>query len=354
MFKVKLKSNVVNLSNDATQHFSHVNIKGYKCFREGFKASGFKQINIIAGVANTGKTAFLEAVYLLANLNNPEGLFTMCKERGKYRRKIDGETLEWLLPKYVNIYGHFDNTEYQLKLNKFDSTASMADRPDYRVSYELMGRTKDAIYQTAIKLYSTKTPKIDDIEKRQICPTAFLSSVSALNIQQLEAAYDTVYANGYLVDIIGFLKQHFDNNILSINKVGADKLVRFVVIHKYHGTYDITQLGNSFQQIFYTAVTMASVPNGVIFIDDFDQGIYYKLLQSYAKLIQRLAEELNIQVFLTTQSNECIEAFLNTKNKEAIAGFRLTKDEENNIKCAATSGEAFRTLFHSFAFDLRG
>lgn len=46
-----------------------INIVQYKCFNK-FKADGFKRVNLIGGKNNVGKTAFMEACYLLSNSFN--------------------------------------------------------------------------------------------------------------------------------------------------------------------------------------------------------------------------------------------------------------------------------------------
>ena len=41
-------------------------IKGYRCF-EDFSMDGLTRVNLLVGNNNSGKTSFLEAVYLLVN-----------------------------------------------------------------------------------------------------------------------------------------------------------------------------------------------------------------------------------------------------------------------------------------------
>lgn len=43
-----------------------LSIKNYRCF-EDFYVDGLAQVNLIVGDNNSGKTSFLEAIYLLVN-----------------------------------------------------------------------------------------------------------------------------------------------------------------------------------------------------------------------------------------------------------------------------------------------
>lgn len=49
--------------------------------------------------------------------------------------------------------------------------------------------------------------------------------------------------------------------------------------------------------------------NGYLFIDEMDNGIHYSLSDELWKNILRLSKKLNVQVFATTHSKECIESF---------------------------------------------
>ncbi|HFC93533.1 MAG TPA: ATP-binding protein, partial [Leucothrix mucor] len=46
-----------------------------------------------------------------------------------------------------------------------------------------------------------------------------------------------------------------------------------------------------------------------LFIDEIDNGIHFSILDTIWKTILTLSKELNVQVFATTHSKECIESF---------------------------------------------
>lgn len=51
--------------------YRSVHIQNFRCFRD-FKIEDLARINLLAGKNNTGKTALLEALYILSLANQPE------------------------------------------------------------------------------------------------------------------------------------------------------------------------------------------------------------------------------------------------------------------------------------------
>ena len=68
---------------------SEITIDKYKCF-DDFKIDNLKQINIITGLNNVGKTALLESIYLGVNSDSASHflscLFDIFSERGFYNK----------------------------------------------------------------------------------------------------------------------------------------------------------------------------------------------------------------------------------------------------------------------------
>ena len=67
-------------------------IKGYRCF-EDFSMDGLTRVNLLVGNNNSGKTSFLEAVYLLVNQPSTGKIGIAVKEifenRSEFSQIID-------------------------------------------------------------------------------------------------------------------------------------------------------------------------------------------------------------------------------------------------------------------------
>ena len=88
----------------------------------------------------------------------------------------------------------------------------------------------------------------------------------------------------------------------------------------------ITQLGDGFNKIFrYIVEIMYVKENGEnrIMIDEIDTGIHYSKLKNFWTNVINVCKELNVQLFATTHSKECIEAFVEaSKENEEMEKMR--------------------------------
>ena len=61
--------------------------------------------------------------------------------------------------------------------------------------------------------------------------------------------------------------------------------------------------------MFAVALAMANCPDGILLIDEAENGIHYSLQEQYWTMILRAADEHNVQVLATTHSKDCINGF---------------------------------------------
>ena len=54
---------------------------------------------------------------------------------------------------------------------------------------------------------------------------------------------------------------------------------------------------------------MMNANNGIFLVDEIENGIHYSVLPDVWRMIFHTAKRLNIQVFATTHSSDCIQAF---------------------------------------------
>ncbi len=57
------------------------------------------------------------------------------------------------------------------------------------------------------------------------------------------------------------------------------------------------------------ALALVNASDGVLLIDEIESGLHYTVQADMWRLIFRVAHRLNVQVFATTHSWDCIEAF---------------------------------------------
>ncbi|CAC9626620.1 hypothetical protein [uncultured Gammaproteobacteria bacterium] len=68
-------------------------------------------------------------------------------------------------------------------------------------------------------------------------------------------------------------------------------------------------MGDGINRILYIVLSMVNAQDGYLLIDEFENGLHYSVQEQVWKVIFSLAESLNVQVFITTHSSDCIKAF---------------------------------------------
>ncbi len=81
-------------------------------------------------------------------------------------------------------------------------------------------------------------------------------------------------------------------------------------------------MGEGMNRMLGIALALVNAKDGMLLIDEVDTGLHYSVLPDLWKLIFEVAHRLNVQVFATSHSKDCVEAFQqaadNNKDEEGI------------------------------------
>ena len=90
-------------------------------------------------------------------------------------------------------------------------------------------------------------------------------------------------------------------------------------------------MGDGINRILAIVLAAVNSDNGYLLIDEFENGLHFSVQEQLWTILIRLSLSLNIQVFVTTHSNDCIAGFENAieKSKESLNGrlFRLERGD---------------------------
>ena len=71
----------------------------------------------------------------------------------------------------------------------------------------------------------------------------------------------------------------------------------------------LLSLGEGMNRMFGIILALVNAKDGILLIDEVDTGLHYSVLPDLWKLIFEVAHRLNVQVFATSHSWDCIQAF---------------------------------------------
>jgi len=103
-----------------------------------------------------------------------------------------------------------------------------------------------------------------------------------------------------------------------------DNRVRYSVVKsdRFDSPLPLANFGDGTQRVFAMALAMSTASNGYLLIDEFETGLHHSVQADVWRAVFKLAHEWDVQVFATTHSQDCIDAFQEAaaedKNEEAM------------------------------------
>ncbi len=317
--------------------FKKINIHNFRLI-ESLVIENIKQVNLITGRNNCGKTSVLEAIFLLIGMSNPQlplsihsfrNLMLTEDEEFKYLFKdldfsknltIGGELdseermleIKAIYPQFAEISPQISG-KLQLSKDEFLSNASAstvdgADIEGLRFSFNINGENN---FEAEIRLKQGQinlnlSPYNEKLRASFINPSTIM--------MDLDRRLDKIVVRKDLKTIINALRE-IEPNLSDIRMgargmvyadIGIDKLV------------PINVMGDGIRRILAILAAISERKNGILLIDEVENGLHYRTLSILWRAILKMALDNKVQLFITTHSYECIEAFTQVYQEQKL------------------------------------
>lgn len=349
-------------------------IKNYKNLKD-FKIDSLSRVNLIVGRNNVGKSTLLEAisifcskgdVYQLKNILDIRGegfeYFTpddnqQEKEIESFRSLYSGRNLEdfFQIPIGIDAGGDTqlrlfeDNTSLKIQFVKLVETLETdvygiektvrriiddKNNSEYTNSNIIYGilssfegkgnlyifgrRYTRPIADKFISFEYVRTSQISSDKNPDLFDQIALSPLEKEIIKALQIIEPRIDAINFLKDDL--TKRHRE-----------DERVPIVVFRNSTTRYKLTSMGDGLNRILTIILALLNCKEGILLIDEFENGLHYSVQTQLWQIIYKLAEELNIQVFATTHSEDCIKSFVAADSAQAGKIIRLENRDGNIV-----------------------
>jgi len=334
------------------EHFiRNIEITTFKCF-DHFEASGFKQVNLIGGKNNIGKTAFLEALSLNAGSAIIQlmifSMFMHWHNRKAFDAPLNTKNEESLINIIFNSYNDFKITTNKNKIHYSKNYSSIVTKVSFFVGEDtetmemkslINSFNCDSEFNRNFSIPFNKIQAISFSKSKLIFP-------SKINSKELGEYYQTIQEENRENEINNFIRQ-FDTSITNL-KFFANGEIK---LEKYNKYQLLNTFGDGLRAYLGIILAIFSGKNSYLFIDELENGIHYSQFDRLWKIILTASKEVNCQIFATTHSKECIESYGRITKKLAnkdISFITLVKNRENNIEAINYS---YKTLQNSLDQD---
>ncbi len=291
------------------------------------------RVNLLVGKNNTGKTSVLEAVYLWANYGRFDSIYECLEVRDGFFESIaeDSYTRSYALLSSLFTDRLNDNRDGFIKIicqSKSKSSELIIKLQHVKVTVSRVEQFAYNYQPEVLRLYISHS---DDTTERVIQAEQFLRlrepgfpsygfPKDILN-QFVRSNNENRFSIGTLFDEIA--TTDWEGEVIDALKIIDSRIIKIAfrtdiisnkryAIFRLEGTNQplpLRSMGDGVNRILNIILAMVNCESGYLFIDEFEKGLHYSVQEKLWEIIFYLAERLNVQVFTTTHSLDCVEAF---------------------------------------------
>ncbi len=332
------------------------------------------RVNLIAGKNNTGKTSLLEAVSLYA----AGGSLTLTNDLLKVRGEFYGSehSLERIRWAYTSLFhnrheGFLDGDQIvvgplqdvEVGLNNpdqlydslmirfvkmveevFELVEAKTNRKSTRRQWRRLEDDEQipGPYRIALSIHFKRDDSaiyfLDNIGEEPLIHYSFRDVKGLSNCQFVTAR--TYYEESKYAAWSKIALTRKEDYVVQALKTIEPNITRFAYIEDNNeqkpivlisgtiGRILLQSMGDGINRILTIILALVNAEDGCLLIDEFENGLHHTVQEDLWKMIFKLAKELNVQVFATTHSDDCIHAFesvLNEGNQSEGQYFRLER-----------------------------
>lgn len=331
-------------------------IVAYKMF-SAFELSGLKRVNLFAGENNFGKSSLLEALLLAYGPANgfftPDFLSSVLHLRhgefSDFRNLSDKEKLG----AFRRLFPHDDigsrkiefatngaSVKWSLDYFEEQQTGDVVQRR--RVSapteasspmIELFSSAAKTALLFPVGILGNQTGTIAKSKGESGFPNINLLTNSTFSSGAASELWDKIVMTDLEEKVLASLSLIMPKveRLAFISGEGAKVRVPVVKIAGTSEPVPLKVFGDGVNRILCIALAMAQCRNGVFLLDEYENGLHYRVQDRLWKFLFNLAKEWNVQLFVTTHSSDAIREFCKNAADfdDDCAFFRLDRAEAN-------------------------
>lgn len=365
-------------------------IKNYKNF-EWLALDDLANINLIVGKNNVGKSALLEAISIFAANGDLEYIKSVLESRGEGVRfvssveNVEEKELERFLSLYHNrdmqaffnypieisgdeqsrqsnenvcvslqLIEYIESREisssgferpYRKIIDKEEKTA--LDNTDVHIGLLLTYGERKTLYTFS---GSGMLRKRNFVEMSRPCEYVRTNQIMRDRNPQLFDRIALTPNEKYIIEALQIIEPQIENiNFLKDDRVYGSSLsedgrVPLVVFSHSTKRYRLSAMGDGINRILTIILAMLNCKDGILLIDEFENGLHYSIQYELWKVIFRLSTQLNVQVFATTHSVDTLRGLSRLISEHSI------EEMEKKVACYYLQ-QTPEGLINSYRYD---
>lgn len=361
--------------------YKNITIKNFRGIKS-LELKKLSRINLLLGKNSSGKSSILEAIFLLTGSDNPNLILSIDLFRNIIHNTADDFAF------IFNNLNYSNEPEISADLTSDKCHRNLKIKPNYSLSDGIKGASgisTDSLFENQVNsielISSFKTnhsPKIINFSNISIGKNidgtpkfnikldskskpfvgALFDGTMNFNARDIYERLNSIIIDKKKNEVIEGLK-FINNNIVDIS-LGSGNMIYVDLGDKFNKLVPLNLLGDGAIKITRIILNLNYIRNGVLLIDEIENGLHYTILDEVWGIILKLSEKLKVQVFLTTHSKEAIESLNRCLNKaefksseNLISAYTINKNSQNEMLASYYNFISFKEIIDS-NLEIRG
>lgn len=300
-----------------------LDIDNFRLFRH-LHIEHLARVNLIVGKNNVGKTSLLEAIWLYARRGDPGVIWEQLAMRDE-SAPVGQRSFHEPFPALDAIRHLFFQRPGVLTAGGHLTIGSDA-HPDTRLMLGIEHHPDRADQQRGHRPFFVLriggTTQLDTALTHGLFDVPYLPSeppiphtmvaAQGLTATSITALWDRIALTDredHVVTALRIIAPEIERvNMITDEAIGPQRIA-MVRVTGSDQPVSLRSYGDGMSRLFVLAVAAVNARDGVVLIDEIENGMHYTVQPAIWRHIFQLAAALNIQVFATTHSWDCIEAF---------------------------------------------
>jgi AAA15 family ATPase/GTPase len=323
------------------------------------------RVNLVWGKNNVGKSTLLEALSIYASNGRASQLYEILKMRGEdlnafgYRDSITvDDELNAFLPLVSDNkrfiletdgvqVGENEKDVVTIKLVRISRipTVVSGNKQTFRLvepvgappigpvvsqnlGIQMTNHAKQLNYEIDLDGHGIQNNDLLNLDGMPInMPFNFISSNGnqGTSIDKLWASVSMSENEDYVIKALQIIEPRIKRfNILTSDSTGSEQgFIPFVLLEGENSRVRLSSMGDGINRILTIILSLINCKGGIFLLDEFENGLHYSVQSKLWDIIFELAKNLDVQVFVTTHSNDCINSFAHSSMSEDGLAIRL-------------------------------
>ena len=333
----------------------NLTIKNYKSIKE-LEIKNLNRINLFVGRNNAGKSNILEAILLFATRFSNDNIIEILSLRkdiiidrnisGRFSASASFENILSLITsrskKLMRQCGvELKADKETVTLRSFKEEKSQIDgdtvykyTPFSATEVDLNNEDVLEKLRIVIQKDSEEVPNFRTLNLRRWTDDGVLDkrciyvNCTSRDNKNFETMWNQIVLSPLKNEVIRALQLIAPEieDVACIRELGKSEAMPYVRINEE--AIPLHSMGDGIVHILNIMLAMVNVKDGILLLDEMENGLHFHTLEQLWEIINALSLQLNVQVFVTTHSNDCIRAFKeNAREAGSLYSLHRQNDE---------------------------